>query len=1050
MNTSQPGTPGRQGPIAWMANNAIAANLLMFILIGGGIYTALTMQKEVEPDYAPDQVDVTVSYPGASPEEVEQGIVLPVEEAVRGVSGIREISSYAREGSGSVSLELVSGVDRMKAFQDVDQAVSQIRTFPIDAEQPEVRLSDRSREVMQIGLFGDADEWEMRQLAERVREQLLNQPEITQVSIGRALEYVTHVEIPADRLREYGLTLGGVAQIIEGSSRDVPAGSIDTTGGQLLLRVEERKQWADQLGDIVIRSSASGAPLRLADIAEIRDGFEEVGFQGQFNRSPSVELEIFRVGEQSPLQVADAVQRVLDDLETTLPDGIEVRIDSNAAENFADRMNLLLENGVMAIVIILVILSLFLEVRLAFWIMMGMAISFIGSIAVLPWLGVSINMVSMFGFLVALGIVVDDAIVVGENVYEYRQRGMGKLESAIQGAKEMAWPVTFSILTNVVAFLPVLFLPGETGSYWWPLPVVVIAVLLFSLAEALFILPAHLAHVKERTHNPLTDGLHRLQRGFSEGFSDWIDTRYKPFLALCLRHRVVTLTASITLLAVTGGYALSDHMGMVLMPELAADEIEAGVRLPTGTTREQAARVATEVTEATYRMFEKHDLYRAAEGIKTNVRGGAFVDVEIVMKPPDERDMTARDVIELWREEIGDIDGVNQITFEAERGPGSWRDDIEIDLSHADVEVLTRASEALVERLEVFAATTDVNTNYQPGKSQMSFRVLPEGQALGLTPNDVGRQVRDAFFGAVALRQLRGTNEVEVRVKLPLEEREDLRSLENLVIRTPDGVEVRLMDVVAVEEGRAFRSIDRRDGRRVITVSTDVEPKSAAGRVLATVRSDVLPQLRADFPGLTWTFQGNQAEIRESTASLYGGFALALFAIFALLAIAFGSYLQPLIVMMSIPFGVVGAILGHMILGHDLSLVSMMGVVAVSGVVVNGSLIMVHYANGKRDELSAFDAILEAGTRRFRPIVLTTLTTFGGVAPIILETSLQAYHLVPMAISLGFGIVFSTSITLLLVPCLYLLLEDLQGLAPGRSGSTHVGAGPQDASATQT
>ncbi len=1036
MNAFGRDSDGRsRGPIAWMAHNAIAANLLMFILLGGGIYTAITMQKEVDPDFALDIVEVSVSYPGAAPEEVEQGIILPIEEAVRGVPGVRELSSWAWEGRGAVSLELVAGVDRMKAYQDIDQAVTQIRTFPDDAEEPEVRLQDRIRDVMEIALFGDADVWTMRQLAERVRDQLLNQPAISMVEIGGALDYITHVEISANRLREYGLTLGEVANLIEQSSRDVPAGSIDTSGGQILLRVEERKQWADQLGEIVIRSAATGSPVTLADIAEISDGFEEVGFQSQFNRRPSIDLEVFRIGEQSPLEVAEAVETVLADLDHSLPEGIEYRIDSNAAKDFADRMNLLLENGVTAILIIVLILSLFLEYRLAFWIMMGMTISFIGSVTVLPALGVSINMVSMFGFLVALGIVVDDAIVVGENVYEYRERGMGNMEAAIRGAREMAWPVTFSILTNIVAFLPVMFIPGTMGNYWFALPVVVVAVLLFSLLEALFILPAHLAHVKDRTHNPLTDSLHQAQRRFARGVSDWIDTRYRPFLSMCLRHRFISLTAAVTLLAVTGGYALSDHMGMVLMPELAADEIEAGVRLPTGTTRDQAAAIAVEVTDATMRMFDEQNLYRAAEGVKTNVRGGSsFVDVEIVMKPPDERDMSAREVIQLWREEIGDIDGVDQITFEAERGPGSWRKDIEIDLSHANVDTLARAGAALVERLEAFQAADGVNINYQPGKAQMSFTLLPEGRALGLTPNDVGRQVRDAFYGAVALRFLRGTNEVEVRVKLPEAEREDRRTLENFVVLAPDGTEVPLLDVVTVSHDTAFRNIDRRDGRRVITVSTDVVPASATGRVLNAVRSDVLPQLRADFPGLTWTFEGNEAEMRESTASLWGGFGLALFAIYALLAIAFGSYTQPLIVMVSIPFGVVGAIMGHIILGYDLSLVSMMGVVAVSGVVVNGALIMVHYANGKREELGAFEAVLEAGTRRFRPIVLTTLTTFGGVAPIILETSLQAYHLVPMAISLGFGILFSTSIMLVVVPCLYMVLEDARRLTNQKRG----------------
>ena len=1017
-----------KGPIAWMARNSIAAHLLMIILLGGGIWTAVTMQKEVNPQFELDIVEASVAYPGAAPAEVEQGILLPIEEAARGVQGIRETTSTAREGSGRVRFELVPGVDRIKAYQDIDQAVAQIRTFPDDTEKPEVRLQTRQRDVMEIGLYGDADIWTLRKLAERVRDQLLNQPAITQVQIRNVPDYVTHVEIPQDTLRKFGMTLGEVANIIEQSSRDVAAGSIDTSGGEILLRIDERKQWAGQLGSIVVVSADTGAPITLADIATITDGFEEDGFHAQFNQQPSVEIEIFRIGSQSPLEIADAVETVLADLETTLPEGIEYRIDSNRARDFHERLSLLLKNGLIAVIIILVILSLFLEFRLAFWIMMGMAISFIGSITLLPMIDVSINMISMFGFLVALGIVVDDAIVVGENVYENRERGMDNMQAAIRGTQDVARPVTFSILTNIVAFLPVMFLPGITGNYWWPLPAVVIAVLTFSLMEALFILPAHLGHIHHRMRLPVGRSLHARQRSFARATSNWIDTRYGPFLALCLRHRYVTLTGSIVVLLVTAGYAYSDHMGMILMPEVSAHEIEAGISLPAGTTRKQAAAVANEVTSATHRMFEEHDLYRAAEGIKTNVRNQTFIDVEIVMKPPGEREMTTAEVIQLWRNQIGDIEGVDQITFEAERGPGGWQDDISVDLSHSDIEVLARASEAFFERLQEFESTRDVNDNYEPGKSQLNFTLLPEGRALGLTPFGVGRQVRDAFFGAVALRHLRGTNEVEVRVKLPEAERENMRYLESFVVRTPSGVEVPLMDVVQVTTGKAFKSINRRDGRRVITVSTDVEPKSAASRVLKVVRDELLPQLRADFPGITWSFEGSQAEMRESTASLWGGFALAMAVIYALLAIAFSSYIQPAIVMMSIPFGIVGAVLGHIILGYELSLVSLMGVVAVSGVVVNGALIMVHHANRKRPGLSAYDAIYEAGVRRFRPIALTTLTTFGGLTPIILETSRQAYHLIPMAISLGFGIIFATSIMLVVVPCLYLMLDDLQRL----------------------
>jgi multidrug efflux pump subunit AcrB len=422
-----------------------------------------------------------------------------------------------------------------------------------------------------------------------------------------------------------------------------------------------------------------------------------------------------------------------------------------------------------------------------------------------------------------------------------------------------------------------------------------------------------------------------------------------------------------------------------------------------------------------------------AEGIKTNVRGGSFIDVEIVMRPPDEHDTSAEEVIALWRDEIGDIEGVDQITFEAERGPGGWRQDISVDLSHSDIEVLEQASKAFVERVKQFEGAVNVNDNYQAGKAQFDFTLLPEGRNLGLTPQGVGQQVRDAFFGALAMRQIRGTDEIEVRVKLPKEDRKDIQSFADLVVRTPSGAEVPLLDVVRVERGESFNSINRRDGRRIVTVSLDVEPKREVRRVLQAIQAETLPQLRADFPGITWSFEGAQAEMRDSTAALWGGFALAMAVVYALLAIAFSSYLQPLIVMIAIPFGVVGAVIGHILLGFDLSLISFMGVIALSGVVVNDALIMITFANRKRGEMSAFDAIHVAGIRRFRPIILTTLTTAGGLTPIILETSRQAAYLVPMAISLGFGIVFATAIILVLVPCLYMVLEDLR-ISVGRSG----------------
>ncbi|MEO0453962.1 MAG: efflux RND transporter permease subunit, partial [Verrucomicrobiota bacterium] len=1002
-----------KGLIAWMARNAIAANLLMFLLLMGGFWTAIQIQKEVFPAYELDIVEVTVSYPGAAPEEVEQGIILPVEQAIRGISGIAESESTAREGSGEVRIELVSGADRTQIFQDIEQSVSRIQTFPDDIEEPRVRLVARQREVMEVVLYGNVDIWTLRQLAERLRDRFLSSERITQVTISRVPDYKTHIEIPRQRLMEYGITLGEVAQIISESSGDVSAGTVESSSGEILLRVKERKQWAREFEDIEMIPSTQGAAVNLGDLATIRDGFDEGMFHSQFNQQPSVELNIFRVGDQSPLEISDEVLTIMDEVETNLPPGVSWRIDGNRAKSYGDRLSLLTRNGLMALIIVIGVLALFLEVRLAFWVMMGMATSFIGGLIFLPMIGVSINMISMFAFLVVLGIVVDDAIVVGENTYENRQKGMSHLQAAITGAKEVALPVTFSILTNIIAFIPLLFIPGVMGKFWWPIPAVVITVLSLSLFEALYILPSHLAHSKEGGRTKLGKKLHEQQQKFSRGFTQFVNTHYRWFLELTLRNRYITVCSGVAIFFIVGGYATSSHMGMIFMPAVTADEIEAGVRLPIGTTPDEQERMAADVTSSTMAMFEKHNLSEIAQGVKTNVRRGSFVDVEIVLKAPDEVEVDANEVIELWRNEIGDIPGVDQITFEAEGGPGSWRKDIVIALGHDDIEMLEKASSELVERARAYAATKDVNDDYYKGKTQIDFMVRPEARNLGLTSNDVGRQVRDAFFGALAMRQMRGTNEIEVRVKLPLEERQDIYNLEEFILQTPSGAQVPLYDVVEVKYSDSFNSIKRTDGRRAVRVSMNVEPQTEMGQVSEALMNVDLPDLRASYPGLTWTFRGSQASLRESTTALWSGLGIAIIVIYCLLAVAFGSYVQPFIVLVAIPFGIIGAVIGHIILGYDISLVSIMGVIALSGVVVNDSLIMVDYANRKRKEgTKAYEAIHQAGLRRFRPIILTTLTTFAGLTPIILETSTQAQYLIPMAISLGFGIIFSTSIIL--------------------------------------
>ncbi|MEM6641639.1 MAG: efflux RND transporter permease subunit [Bacteroidota bacterium] len=1021
----------KEGAIGFFARNSVATNLIMLLLVGGGFFTMYSIQKEVLPQFELDIVRVSVTYPGASPVEVEEGILLPVEEAIRGVQGIKEITSEAREGVGYVAVELVVGTERMKAFQDIDQAVNRIQTFPVEIERPEVVLQANQRDVIEVGLYGDADIWTLRLFAERFKNILLSNKNITQVEIGNVPEFVTHVEIPSQKLLEYNITLGQVAEIIRQSSQDVPAGAVETRTGEITLRMEERKTWAKQFAEIDVISSTTGATVKLGDIANITDGFEEEGFHGQFNQQNAVDVEVFRIGDQSPLTIEKEVKAMLASFEKTLPPGINVRISGNRAEDYRERLSLLTENGLMAIIIVLAILSLFLEYKLAFWVMTGMTVSFIGGILFLPLLGISVNMISMFGFLVVLGIVVDDAIVVGENIYEYRQKGYRFIDAAIAGTKDVAKPVVFSILTTIVAFTPLLFMPGVTGKYWWPLPAVVIVTLGVSLFEALYILPSHVAHKPKKNPINIVRKWESIQGKVAFGFKKFINQYYQPFLFICLRYRYVTFAAAIALLIMVGGYGYSGHMGLVLMPENAADEIEAGVKLPVGTTTDQAAAIAHEITASTMKMFEEHDLYTVAEGVKTNVRRKSFIDVEAVMRPPDQRDMTAREFIQLWRDNIGEIQGVDQITFEAERGPGGWQQDISVDLSHPDVDVLEKASRAFFNQVGKFTETKDISDNYNKGKLQFGFELLPEARSLGLTPAFVGSQIRDAFFGALAIRQLRGINETEVRVKLPEEERKDLVNLEDFVIQTPDGLIVPLNDVVRIKEGVTFTSINRRNGNRVINVGMDVEPDNAQTRVLTAINEDILPQIRADYPGTTWSFEGSQAEMRESTDALWGGFAIAMLIIYALLAIALNNYSQPFIVMMAIPFGIVGAVIGHILLGYNLSLVSLMGVIALSGVVVNDSLIMIDYANKNRGQHSAFDSMLEAGVRRFRPIVLTTLTTAGGLIPIITETSSQARQLIPMAISLGFGIIFATAIILVIVPCLYMMLDDLLLLIQG-------------------
>lgn len=1023
----------QKGTIAWMVHNRVTPNILMLVLLIGGLFMLTRVKQEVFPEFELDRVTVRVPYPGASPEEVEQGIVLVVEERVRGIEGVKEVTSSAAESIGTVNAELFEGVDRQKVYQDIQQEVARINTFPDDAEEPVVTLTTRRRDVLEVQIYGNVSELALRDTAEQMRDRLLQSPSISQIDLEGAREYEIHVEVPQESLRRYGLTVSDIARKLGDTALEVPGGKIETRAGEVLIRMTERRDWAREFAQIPIVSTADGTTLRLEAIATVSEGFEDSDEMATFNGMPAIGLEVFRIGDETPISVSTATRERMLEIEADLPAGIDWVILNDRSEIYNQRLTLLLKNGAMGLILVLAVLGLFLEFKLAFWVMMGIPISFLGGLLVLPFLGVSINMISMFAFIIALGIVVDDAIVAGENVYEYRQRGMSLIDSAIRGARDVAMPVTFSIITNVIAFIPLYFVPGTMGKIWKVIPLVVCTVFIISLFEAVFILPAHLAHTSSKASTRVGEVIHHLQQRFSDKFGKFIHNWYGPFISACVRQRALTVAISFAILILTFGYIGSGRIGFIPMPKVESDVAVVTATLPFGSPMEQSLRVQQALLDGGQLAVDEHGGEELSRGIFSSINNNE-VQARIYLTPPEQRPISTRQLTELWRDQVGPISGVESLRYESDRGGPGGGPSLTVELSHINIDTLDRASESLAARLEEFSVTKDVDDGYTPGKIQLNFRIKPEGESLGLTARNLATQVRAAFQGVEAIKQQRGRNEVTVRVRRPEAERINEFDIERMIVQTPAGGEVPLMDVADVTRGRAYTSISRRDGRRTVTVTAGVEPLGETTRVQATLDAEILPQLARDFPGLTYGYEGRQAEMRDSMNALMQGLILALLCIYVTLAIPFRSYVQPAIVMLAIPFGIVGATLGHMLMGYNLSIISVMGIVALAGVVVNDSLVLINFTNQLvRDEgLPVAEAVQQAGIRRFRPILLTTLTTFGGLAPMIFETSRQARFMIPMAISLGFGILFATGITLIVLPCMYVMLEDL------RRGSTYV------------
>jgi len=1035
--------------IRWMAKNHVAANLLMLVLILGGLIKAPQIKQEIFPEVSLDRIQVSVPYPGAGPEEVEEGILLKIEESLTGVDGIKQIKSSAQEGSGSVTAEIYTDQNADLILQDIKSEIDRITTFPEDAEKPIISKLLNRQEVISVVIYGEASERSLREQAEAIRNELLELPDITQVDLGGVRDFEISVEIAEKNLRRYNLTLEQVAAKIRQASIDLPGGTVKAEGGEILLRTKERRYWGPEYKDIIIISNPDGSRVTLGQIAKVKDAFEDSDQFARFDGMPAAMVKVFRIGEQKPIEMSELILDYVEKKRLEMPDSLNLSVWNDTSEIFESRMNLLQKNALIGLSLVILILGLFLEIRLALWVMLGIPISFFGTLFLMPALGVSINMISLFAFILALGIVVDDAIVVGENIYEQRQLGKPYLKAAIDGALEVAIPVTFSIMTTVAAFLPLVFVSGMMGKFIGVIPIIVITLLLVSLVESLLVLPAHLSLGKP-TRNPgrLLRGIEKIRGLFSNNLDRLINGPYRKLLQLNLTFRYASLAVGIAALLISISLVKGGIVKFTFMPEVDGDRITATLQMNQGIAIDETAKVMEVILDKAVETISEFDAdLPKGESVLRNIYsvtgstiagggpGGARTssgthlgNVALLLTKSEDRGIPSSEISARWREKIGELPGVDSLTFASTLV--HLGANIDIQLAHEDFSVLDEASQRLRSALQQYPGVSDVEDTYARGKQEIKLRLTPQGRAVGITELELGRQVRSAFYGAEALRLQRGRNEVRVMVRYPEGDRKELWNLETMRIRTPSGNEVPLLESATVEESQSFSSITRTDRKRVINVSASVDStKTTAGEVLADMNLVLLPQLIRDFPGLTFDLEGEGKEQKESLGSMLEGFKLAMVAIFVLLAIPFRSYSQPLLIMAAIPFGIVGAVLGHLIMGYNLSILSMFGLVALSGVVVNDSLLLIDRANRNRQAGTGLEqALLDAGTRRFRPILLTSLTTFFGLMPMILETSVQAKFLIPMAISLGFGILFATGVILLLTPALYLILEDIRGL----------------------
>ncbi len=1031
--------------IEYFARNRVAANLLMFCICVIGLATALNrLRLEVFPTVEADVVNIRVIYPGATPTEAEEAIAIRIEEAIQDLPGIDRIFSNATEGAATVTVEVRRGFSPRELLNDIKNRVDSISTFPVDAERPIVDQPAVSERVLNIVLAGPLSERDLKRLGERIRDEITNLPGVTQVGLRGVRPYEVTVEIPEAALQAHGLTFADVAAAIRRSSIDLSAGRIRTEGGDVLLRTDAQANVQEDFEQIVVISGADGARVTLADLATVRDGFDENVMFSEFNGQRAVMVDVFRVGDQDAIAVADAVKAYVERARRFLPEGVTLTIWNDWSQTIRDRLGTLTNSLLWGGVLVFLILAMFLRFSVAVFVAIGIPVSFLGGLALMPVFGYSLNLMSMFAFIMVLGIVVDDAIVTGENIFNHLRRGGDPTDSAIRGTHEVAVPVTFGVLTTMIAFVPLMLLPGRRGDFFSVIAVIVIVVLAFSLVQSKLVLPAHMSCIgRIGGKDERLNALQRFQRLFADGLEWFIRRAYRPSLHVCIKYRYSVAALFFVLLGLLFAYLSSGRLKFFFFPRIESDSVTVRLDMPVGTPVEITERHVRQIAAAGREVMDEFNRRFGAGTVRNllmTVGGQPFGsrfgtgstgeshqgEVILELAPGDERPpgVGAFTISQAWREKVGIIPGGEVSYVFSRSGAGA---PIDVQLSGPDFAQLDALSEQIKARLLTYPGVTDVADSYEAGKDELKLTLKPAAVHLGLTAEDLARQVRQAFFGLEAQRIQRNRDDVRVMVRYPYDERRSIANLENMRIRTPDGHQVPFSEVAVAEMGKSLPAIRRVDRNRTLNITADFdEGRGDVETVKRDLELNVLPELLAAHPEVTFSLEGEAREQRESFENLRFGVLLVLFGIYAMLAIAFRSYVQPLIVMLIIPFSVIGAIGFHMLRGDMLSIMSVLGILALMGVVVNDSLVLVDYVNRHRQAgYSLLRAVSNAGVARFRPILLTSLTTIAGLAPLLLEKSRQAQFLIPMAVSLAGGVAFATFISLVLVPMLYLIFEDI-------------------------